>query len=90
VTEAATGGRNNALNTAAAFILGQLIAGGELRADEAWCVLRGAASRHVGIRGFTEGEMVKTIRSGITAGMRSPRSLTRELSTIWDLVSQRR
>lgn len=74
ITGAAPGARNNALNTAA-FILGQLVAGGELTEEVAWYTLHAAAHKHVGIRGFTENEIFQTISSGLSAGRGYPRKL---------------
>lgn len=76
IMSAAPGGRNHALNIAA-FILGQLVRGGELSGEVATCTLSEAARKHVGVRGFTETEMVKTINSGLRAGMLCPRQLSR-------------
>jgi hypothetical protein len=75
VAEALPGTRNNTLN-AAAFVLGQLVAGGEVPEHQACAILLYAAGRHVGIKGFTQSEMSATMRSGLTAGMRHPRRLT--------------
>jgi hypothetical protein len=70
VRTAAPGSRNNALNVAA-FILGQLVANGKIRELDAWQVLHPAARKHIGIQGFTESEMNRTIQSGLTAGIRN-------------------
>jgi hypothetical protein len=69
VVNAGPGARNTTLNTAA-FVLGRLVARHEITEQEAWAVLRDAAGSHVGIDGFTAAEMERTIRSGLTAGMR--------------------
>lgn len=61
--------RNSTLN-AAAFSLGQLIAGGELDQSSTEAALLGAAMA----KGLGEKEARNTIRSGIAAGMREPRS----------------
>ena len=63
------GGRNDALNEAA-FTLGRLVAGGEI--DQAVCeaALFDAAARCA----LSEAEARKTIHSGLTKGMKDPRS----------------
>jgi hypothetical protein len=58
--------------------LGQLVGGGEISQRQAWSVLQLAASGHIGVDGFSEQEMRATIRSGLTAGIRRPRYLTRQ------------
>ena len=68
VLAAQPGGRNNALN-AAAFALGQLTATGLLPADLASDALAQAAQAI----GLPTREAAATIRSGLTAGARSPR-----------------
>ena len=77
VRTARSGSRNNALNIAA-YLLGQLVGSGEIRQQEAVSVLQAAASVHIGIEHFTEREMHRTITSGLTAGLRRPRYLTRQ------------
>jgi bifunctional DNA primase/polymerase-like protein len=69
IRTAEPGTRNNALNMAA-FRLGQLVGRGELTEQEAMHILTDGASVHVGIHGFTESEMHRTIQSGLTAGQR--------------------
>jgi hypothetical protein len=69
ITSAHPGSRNNALNIAA-FRLGKLVGRGELTEQEAVHLLTEGARVHVGLQGFTEGEMHRTIRSGLTAGHR--------------------
>jgi hypothetical protein len=69
ITTAQPGTRNNALNIAA-FRLGKLVGRGELTKREAVQLLTEGASVHVGVHGFTEGEIDRTIRSGLTAGQR--------------------
>lgn len=69
VALAPVGQRNDQLNRSA-FSLGQLVAGGELQADEAVNALLVAASR-AGL-GATEAE--RTIGSGLASGMLTPRS----------------
>ena len=68
VLAADPGGRNHALN-AAAFALGQLTATGLLPDDLASDALAQAAQAI----GLPAGEAAATIRSGLTAGARSPR-----------------
>jgi siderophore synthetase component len=77
VRTAAQGSRNNALNLAS-YLLGQLVGSGEIAEQEARSVLEEAASVHLSVDGFNEREMHQTIRSGLTAGMRKPRYLTRQ------------
>jgi hypothetical protein len=77
VRTAKAGARNNALNTAA-YLLGQLVGSGEISQQEAWRVLQEASAVHLGVRRFTEREMRATIKSGLTAGIRRPRYLTRQ------------
>ncbi|MEV0570648.1 bifunctional DNA primase/polymerase [Dactylosporangium sp. NPDC050588] len=62
-------GRNNALNRAA-FSLGQLVGAGVLSVDSVSTALLHAAARS----GLSEHEAARTIRSGLAAGQRSPRS----------------
>jgi len=63
------GTRNDQLNRSA-FALGQLVAGGELDQGQAEAALYGVAIS----KGLTGIETRATIRSGIEAGMREPRS----------------
>jgi putative DNA primase/helicase len=70
VREAAEGTRNAALNTAA-LKLGHYVGGGVLEESDAEAALE-AAARAVGLG---EEERVKTIRSGLTAGKREPRTV---------------
>jgi bifunctional DNA primase/polymerase-like protein len=74
VRSARTGGRNDALNTAA-FIMGQLVGSGEITEEHAWSLLRGAGQAHVGVEDFTENELERTTKSGLSAGMRRPRPI---------------
>src|SRR4051812_45285070 len=68
VTASVEGARNATLNRAA-FSLGQIVAGGDLDADEVKAVLlRSAVSV-----GLCEREATATIASGLRAGVRSPR-----------------
>ena len=69
VSSAAEGTRNDRLNTAA-FSLGQLVAGGELERHVVEAALTAAART----AGLPDEEAARTIESGITAGMREPRS----------------
>ncbi|WP_432092294.1 bifunctional DNA primase/polymerase [Streptomyces sp. bgisy100] len=66
------GNRNNALYQAA-VALGQLVAGGELRAEEVSDWLTAAAVR----TGITEAEARRTIVSGRRAGAKRPRTVAR-------------
>ena len=70
VREAAEGTRNAVLNTAA-LKLGHYVGGGVLEESDAEAALE-AAARAVGLE---EEETVKTIRSGLTAGKREPRTV---------------
>lgn len=69
VALAGVGTRNATLNEAA-FSLGRLVAGGELDGGEVFDALLTAGNRS----GLTETECVNTIRSGLSAGARQPRS----------------
>lgn len=68
VAVAEVGARNDTL-CRAAYRLGQLVAGGQLDAQEVAGALLTVALRI----GLSEGEAVATIRSGMSAGMTSPR-----------------
>lgn len=70
VSSAGEGTRHNVLN-AAAFSLGQLVGGGEIPRSDVESALAAAA----GSAGLPEGEVVRTIRDGIDAGLRSPRNV---------------
>lgn len=61
--------RNNQLNTSA-FNLGQLVGGGELMRNEVELLLHEAG---VAI-GLTQSETIKTVHSGLSAGMSDPRT----------------
>ncbi len=63
------GGRNQALNDAA-FALGQLVAGGEIGQKEAETELLNAALQS----GLPESEALKTLASGLQAGLKEPRT----------------
>jgi DNA-binding transcriptional ArsR family regulator len=69
VASTGKGARNNQLNESA-FALGQLVAGGEIPAGEAEAALLNAA--HAAELPLTE--TIKTIKSGLTDGQKSPRS----------------
>lgn len=69
VSSAREGTRNDTLN-AAAFALGQLVAGGEIESHEAEHELLAAAAAC----GLSQDEARKTIASGLKAGERDPRS----------------
>ena len=70
VASTTQGQRNERLNKAA-FALGQLVAGGELPEAEVVAALSNAARQS----GLNEKEIVKTIRSGISAGSTKPRTV---------------
>lgn len=70
---ATTGTRNNTLNTAA-YRLGRLIAGNELDRTDAEQALLAAAAECGYVTDDGERQAWRTIQSGITAGMRRPRS----------------
>lgn len=70
VADAAQGERNHMLYTAS-IALGQLVAGGALPESDAVTVLTAAAGR----AGLGQTETTKTIRSGLRAGARRPRTL---------------
>jgi hypothetical protein len=76
ITQARTGGRNHALNKAA-YNLGRLVGAGLLGADQASEHLAQAAATHLGPGGLTPAEIHATITSGLSAGIRRPRALTR-------------
>jgi hypothetical protein len=67
------GERNNVLNQSA-FALGQLVGGGVLSEGEVWSELRSAAQAI----GLERAEIESTIRSGLEAGVREPRSAPNE------------
>jgi hypothetical protein len=69
VRTAVPGSRNSALNTAA-FLIGKIARTGKITEAAAWGVLQAAAQCHIGVEGFTEWEMNRTIESGLTAGIR--------------------
>ena len=72
VAAAGPGGRNARL-FGAAVRLGQLVAGGLLAEDEVVLALEAAAARHVGIDGFTAGEVTRAVDNGLSYGRRRPR-----------------
>lgn len=73
------GGRNNALNCAA-FKLAQLVAGGELDHDEVEHALQYACTRNGLAHDDGWHSVNATIRSGMHAGMKYPRSRRRKCS----------
>jgi hypothetical protein len=77
VAMAPNGARNETLN-AGAYSMGRLIAGGELDQDEAELTLLEAALR----AGLPETEARKTIASGISGGMKDPKSAPRDLEYV--------
>jgi hypothetical protein len=74
VASAASGTRNHQLN-AAAFSLGQLVAGGELSEEHVVAALTAAAHR----AGLTGLEVPRTIGSGLKSGKMSPRTVPERL-----------
>ncbi|MFG2002088.1 bifunctional DNA primase/polymerase [Spirillospora sp. NPDC048911] len=76
VADAQPGGRNHALNKAA-YNLGRLIGAGLLTTEQATAHLTDAAATHLGAGGLTPAEIATTITSGLTAGIRNPRTITR-------------
>jgi hypothetical protein len=74
VRSAKPGTRNDALNTAA-FIMGQLVGSGKITEERAWSLLRSAGRLHLGVKGFSEDELERTTKSGLSAGMRRPRTI---------------
>jgi hypothetical protein len=64
VRSARPGTRNDALNTAA-FIMGQLVGSAQITEEDAWLFLRSASQPHVGVAGFTENELERTIKAGL-------------------------
>ncbi len=76
VALASQGSRNHTLN-AAAFCIGQLVAGGEIDRSEAEAALLHAALR----AGLSEAEAGKTLASGMAAGEQEPREPER-VSTV--------
>lgn len=70
IMDTGEGGRNHQLNTSA-FNLGQLVGGGVLEHDEAVAALTDAARA----AGLDESEIGPTVRSGLEAGVRTPRGV---------------
>ena len=70
VRTATPGSRNSTLNIAA-FLLGKLAGSGKITEADAWDILQTAAHCHIGVQGFSESEVNRTIGSGLTAGIRS-------------------
>jgi len=76
VAAAQTGTRHRIL-LKAARVLGELVAGGELAAEQAWAALRHAAARHIGVDDCTAAEVEQTIKDGLLYGARRPRRIRR-------------
>lgn len=74
VGKAEPGTRNSRL-FGAAVRLGQLAAAGLLTEQEVTGALLNAASRHVGVDGFTAAEAGRAVDNGLTYGRRRPRSI---------------
>lgn len=74
VATARTGTRHRSL-LKAARTLGRLVGGGELGEREAREALLDAAHGHLGVDGFTEAELTRTIDDGIAYGKRLPRHI---------------
>lgn len=77
IAQACEGSRNDTLN-AAAYSLGQLVAGGEIDRVEVESALMGAAMG----RGLTMKEARATIKSGIDAGMKEPRHGNKSVESV--------
>lgn len=71
--EGAPDDQRNASLFAAANALGQLVAGGELTADEHERVLLTAAGRHIAVGAYSERQARRTIASGLRHGANRPR-----------------
>lgn len=67
--------QRNACLYVASVALGQLVAGGALREDQARTVLRDAAARHIALRAYSAHQADQTITSGLRAGANRPRSI---------------
>ncbi|WP_051182222.1 bifunctional DNA primase/polymerase [Nocardia vinacea] len=74
VTAAEVGTRHMIL-LKAARTLGRLVGGGELTEQDARNALIAASAPHVGIAGYTTGEVVRTIDDAIAYGKRLPRRI---------------
>ncbi|MFF5262011.1 bifunctional DNA primase/polymerase [Actinomadura viridis] len=81
VRAALPGGRNHALNKAA-YHLGRLVGAGVLAEDVAHATLYAAAAHHFGTgpAAMTAKEATDTIRSGLTAGTRNPRTISSRIT----------
>jgi hypothetical protein len=77
------GGRNHRTNQAA-FVVGQLVGGGEIREEEGRLALAQAAAA----AGLGEIETDKTIRSGMTAGMAEPRNANSATVAMFEVVPE--
>lgn len=65
--------RNHTLFVAAAR-LARFVTSGRLSAQDVRAALEAAADRHVGVEGFTQGEAVRTVDSGLRRGAASPQA----------------
>lgn len=74
VTKARNGQRNASLYVAAKA-LGQLVAGGALREDDAVNELFSAAWKHISVGAYNQSQAMATIRSGLDAGAQQPRQV---------------
>lgn len=74
VTNARDGQRNASLYVAAKA-LGQLVAGGALREDDAVNELFSAAWKHISVGAYSQSQAMATIRSGLNAGALEPRQV---------------
>jgi hypothetical protein len=74
VTAAEVGTRHIVL-LKAARTLGRLVGGGELTEHDARNALIAASAPHVGIAGYTTGEVMRTIDDAIAYGKRVPRRI---------------
>lgn len=73
--QAADHGHRRSTLLAAARTLGRIVGGGSLDEREAERVLTDAAAVHVGTHQFTTAEADRTIRDGLTYGMKAPRRI---------------
>jgi hypothetical protein len=77
VATARTGTRHRSL-LKAARTLGRLVGGGELGEADARDALLDAARGHLGVDGFAEAELIRTVEDGITYGIQLPRRIRRD------------
>lgn len=68
-------GQRNARLFVAAKSLGQLVAGGALREDQAVNELFAAAWAHISVGAYSQSQAMATIRSGLDAGAHQPRQV---------------